>query len=90
MLECSILRRRSKAKRAEKGETCSKYFFATLKAKQLRERMEILRDEEDREIRIKEIILDYVYNYYAELYTQPAVSAEHQQEQEETLNLIDR
>ncbi|KAL2631584.1 hypothetical protein R1flu_016270 [Riccia fluitans] len=89
MLECSTLRRRSRAEWAEKGETCSKYFFATLKAKQLQERMNSLRDEEDREIRDEETILNYVYKYYADLYTQPAISAAHRQEQEEELTLID-
>ncbi|KAL2620722.1 hypothetical protein R1flu_000927 [Riccia fluitans] len=67
LLECSILRR-SRVEWAEKGESCSRYFFATLKAKQTKERMSILCDEEDREVRDKELILEQVYNYYTELY----------------------
>ncbi|KAL2653641.1 hypothetical protein R1flu_021769 [Riccia fluitans] len=74
----------------EKGETCSKYFFATLKSKQAQEWMTYLWDEEDREIRDEEKILEYVYKYYAELYAQPAIFQADKREQENTLTLVDQ
>ncbi|KAL2635505.1 hypothetical protein R1flu_006984 [Riccia fluitans] len=85
-----ILRRRSKAVWVEKGEACTKYFFATLKAKQAVTRMTVLRDAENREVTDAEMILNIVHKYYTDLYTQPAVSAEERQEQEEVLGLLEQ
>ncbi|KAL2612920.1 hypothetical protein R1flu_024612 [Riccia fluitans] len=47
-------------------------------------------DEEDREIRDEETILEYVHKYYAELYAQPTVSSADKHEQEDILTLIDQ
>ncbi|KAL2630119.1 hypothetical protein R1flu_014805 [Riccia fluitans] len=52
--------------------------------------MSILRDEEDREVRDEELILEQVYKYYTELYTQPTVSAAEKHEQDKVLTLIDQ
>ncbi|KAL2608173.1 hypothetical protein R1flu_026746 [Riccia fluitans] len=89
MLECNILRRRSRAKWIEKGESCSRYFFAILWAKQANERMTMLRDKEGREVWNEEDILSQVYKYYTELYTQPIVSSAERQEQNKVLTLIE-
>ncbi|KAL2607687.1 hypothetical protein R1flu_026260 [Riccia fluitans] len=51
--------------------------------------MTILRDEENREIRDEESILECVYRYYTELYTQPKISSVESQEQVKALTLID-
>ncbi|KAL2652196.1 hypothetical protein R1flu_020324 [Riccia fluitans] len=88
--EQNILRRRSKAVWVEKGEACTKYFFATLKAKQAVTRLTVLRDAENREVTDAETILNIVHKYYTDLYTQPAVSAEERQEQEEVLGLLEQ
>ncbi|KAL2649475.1 hypothetical protein R1flu_017603 [Riccia fluitans] len=88
-LECSILRRRSRAVWTEKGEACTKYFFATLKTKQLAERMEILIDDEGRELRDEDAILEQVQSYYKALYTQPRITVADMQEQRRALSLID-
>ncbi|KAL2608455.1 hypothetical protein R1flu_027028 [Riccia fluitans] len=73
-----------------KGEACARYFFATLKAKQTNERMAILRDGENREIRNEELILEQVNKYYTELYAQPAVIEAEKHEQREVLTLVDQ
>ncbi|KAL2632691.1 hypothetical protein R1flu_004170 [Riccia fluitans] len=90
LLECSILWRRCRATWAEKGKTCSRYFFATLKDKQSQEKMSCLWDEEGTLVQDKELILQRVHKYYKELYSQPAITLAEQREQDRTLNLIDQ
>ncbi|KAL2610343.1 hypothetical protein R1flu_028916 [Riccia fluitans] len=51
--------------------------------------MTLLWDEEDRDIRDEDAILEQVYKYYADLYSQPPISSADKWEQDKTLNLID-
>ncbi|KAL2613607.1 hypothetical protein R1flu_025299 [Riccia fluitans] len=90
MLQCNILRRRSRAEWASKGEQCSKYFFATIKTKQAQENMTALLDDEGREINDENLILGRIHKYYADLYSQPALTLEDCKEQERTLTILDR
>ncbi|KAL2611481.1 hypothetical protein R1flu_023173 [Riccia fluitans] len=90
LFECNILRRRSKIEWAEKGKTCSKFFFATLKFKQAQEKMPFLKVEGDRQITEEDEILEYVHKYYSALYTQPSISLDEKREQERTLSLVDQ
>ncbi|KAL2611365.1 hypothetical protein R1flu_023057 [Riccia fluitans] len=89
-LECNILRRRSRAEWTEKEETCSKYFFATLKSKQAQERLMHLVEEGGREITKEGAIMERVHSYYTDLYKQPLISQDDRREQEETLMLVDQ
>ncbi|KAL2641996.1 hypothetical protein R1flu_009583 [Riccia fluitans] len=52
--------------------------------------MNILQDEEDREIRDENQILEYVHKYYTDLYSQPRISTADEQVQGEVLTLIDQ
>ncbi|KAL2644524.1 hypothetical protein R1flu_012111 [Riccia fluitans] len=51
--------------------------------------MAVLRDGESREVKDEEEILQRVYNYYRELYAQPAVAPTEKQKLEEVLTLLD-
>ncbi|KAL2652552.1 hypothetical protein R1flu_020680 [Riccia fluitans] len=89
LLECSILRRRSRSDWAAKGETCSKYFFATLKTKQAAERMTTLLDDEGREVKEENKILNRIHSYYRNLCAQPATPLAEVREQTAALGLVD-
>ncbi|KAL2652666.1 hypothetical protein R1flu_020794 [Riccia fluitans] len=90
LLHFSILRRRSRAEWTEKGEACTRYFFATLKAKQSNEKMLILQGGENQEVRDEELILKQVSNYYKELYSQPKIMKTEKKKQGEVLTLVDQ
>ncbi|KAL2612247.1 hypothetical protein R1flu_023939 [Riccia fluitans] len=89
MLECNILRRRSWAEWAAKGETCSKYFFAMLRTKQAMEKMTTLCDEGGQEIKDEDEILGRVHRFYEELYAQPPTTIAESREQARALRFVD-
>ncbi|KAL3695872.1 hypothetical protein R1sor_009948 [Riccia sorocarpa] len=74
LLEARIIRRRSRAKWAKKGDVCSKYFFNTMKEKHTREAITGLRKDNGETVEDEEEMAEMIYDFYTELYTQPTIT----------------
>ncbi|KAL3698025.1 hypothetical protein R1sor_012101 [Riccia sorocarpa] len=86
-LEASILRRRSRIKLIEEGEANSKYFFACLQSKQAQEKLVELKDHEGNSVTEEDEILSMIHRFYVELYSQPQVTTDFQEERNQLLSL---
>ncbi|KAL3695038.1 hypothetical protein R1sor_008689 [Riccia sorocarpa] len=90
LLECSILRRRSRLQWIKEGDECSGYFFKFLKTKQNRERISSLITEGGERELNEDNILGLIERFYRDLYSKQTITAEGIRDRTEALALIDR
>ncbi|KAL3678979.1 hypothetical protein R1sor_021935 [Riccia sorocarpa] len=90
LLEASILRRRSRIRWTQAGDTNSKYFYSCFKAKQDQEKITFLENDHGHRIEDEDQVLGMVHGYYENLYSQTPEEQGARAERAEVLDLLDR
>ncbi|KAL3699507.1 hypothetical protein R1sor_017529 [Riccia sorocarpa] len=90
LMEASIIRRRSRIQWVSEGDDNTRYFYACLQAKQTQEKLVELQGENGESIIEEEDLLSSVHSFYQDLYRQPNISSETQEERRESFKLTQK